>query len=307
MRSKQLILAVTLCAAVLSSAAYFALRPRPPHADSRDSSVVAATGAEKSTGKRAGNAPVQIPASVDRRGNLGDSFRALRQCFYASRELAAAKAAGDCKFYEAKPQFEQAYVECLNGSMDVRRRKSAAEAVLSECGDVSDVERHYYETTKAAAQQGDVDAQLCYLESDFGSDDTSVFTAADVAEYENTSPTYVGEAFERGDWRIVYLLAQRRFHPGSGQVTQLDKIGRPETVYRMTKLLRLGASGSYAKGLDGKLESLIRPDLRPKAGLPQDTVKEADAWAYETYVSFFSGVPGLTEAPVVCNRLPISR
>jgi hypothetical protein len=245
---------------------------------------------------------VHVPATVDRGRHLDASFRDLRQCYYASRELAAAKDLGNCKVYEGNPAFEKTYADCLNGWMDVRNRSVAAEAVMAGCGDVRDVDRRYFEATREAAKQGVADAQLCYLQSEFGSDDTSPVTDADVAEYQSVAPRYVDEGFKRGDWRIAYLLTRRQFHPGSGPVTGLDKIGQPVTIYKMTKLLRLGASGVYAKALDSTLNDLMQPGLRPEAGLRAVELQEADTWAYETYVNFFSGVPGLTEAPVICSR-----
>jgi hypothetical protein len=67
-------------------------------------------------------------------------------------------------------------------------------------------------------------------------------------------------------------------------------------------LLRLGASGTFATGLDYKLKLLAHPDLKPEAALPQKAIKEGDAWAEETYNTYFSGVPGITELPTICDR-----
>jgi len=35
-----------------------------------------------------------------------------------------------------------------------------------------------------------------------------------------------------------------------------------------------------------------------------DTVEQADAWGHQTFIDHFSGVPGLTESPVVCRPEP---
>jgi hypothetical protein len=75
-------------------------------------------------------------------------------------------------------------------------------------------------------------------------------------------PRYVDAALKRGDWRVVELLNTRHFHPGSGPLRLLEGVGDHDTQYKMTKLLRLGASGSYAKSLDGELHDMKHPDRR---------------------------------------------
>jgi hypothetical protein len=100
-------------------------------------------------------------------------------------------------------------------------------------------------------------------------------------------------------------MSRDSFHPGSGPVVSLDKIGEPETVYRMRKLLRLGASGGYARSLDADLYGMIHPDLVPEAALPADVVKRSDAWAQQTYNESFSSSTGLTESATVCGPGPI--
>ena len=75
-------------------------------------------------------------------------------------------------------------------------------------------------------------------------------------------------AIKRGDWRVVDLLNTRHFHPGSG------------------------------------LQGMLHPDLIPSAAVPAEVAKEGDAWAQQTYINYFAGVPGLTEAPVVCGPKP---
>jgi hypothetical protein len=175
---------------------------------------------------------------------------------------------------------------------------AAAKKTVSECGDVADIERRYYEATRAAAKAGDPDAQLCYLAFDFSlQSHLTPIAGAELAEYAEVSPTYVEAAIKRGDWRIAYLLTRR-----SGPVTRLNQGGRPEIVYRMTRLLRHGARGDFAKFLDYKLNSLAHPDLKPEAALPAKVMKEGDAWAQEIYNTYYSGVPGITEPPTICDR-----
>ena len=75
----------------------------------------------------------------------------------------------------------------------------------------------YFKATKEAAERGNADAQLCYLQGDFFSPEgAQIFTDAEIEEYREVAPKYVDAALKRGDWRIVYLLNTQHFHPGSG-------------------------------------------------------------------------------------------
>ncbi|MGH8239000.1 MAG: hypothetical protein ACREXP_18540 [Steroidobacteraceae bacterium] len=133
----------------------------------------------------------------------------------------------------------------------------------------------YFAATKQAAKSGNADAQLCYLRGDFFSPEgAQIFTDAEIEEHKQVAPKYVDAALKRGDWRIVHLLSTRHVHQGSGPLNLLEGIGDRDTHYKMTKLLRLGASGSYAKFMQSRLEGMLHPDLIP---------------------------PGLTEAPMVCS------
>jgi len=248
------------------------------------------------------------PASVAFSSNHASAeFHTLQVCAYASHDLAAANYLSDCREYEGKPEFQSYYAQCLNGWMNVRSRKAEAEAALksSNCGDTTDVDIRYFEATKKAAKAGDADAQMCYLQGEFStSSGEPLFTDAEVEEYGRVAPQYVDAALQRGDWRIVELMTKGSFHPGVEPIRQIPEIGKPETIYKMTKLLRLGASGSYAKSLDRDLDGMIHPDLVPEAALPADGVKRGNAWAQKTFNESFAGITGLTEAPTVCMPSP---
>lgn len=241
-------------------------------------------------------------------------FETLRLCTHASQELALTNTLSDCKEYEGRADFQDLYAQCLNGWMNIPNRKAAAEAALKDagCGDITDVAARYFEATKRAANAGDADAQMCYLQGEFGtSNGRPLFTEAELEAYGRVAPLYVDSALRRGDWRIVELMTKDSFHPGIEPVRQIPDIGKPETIYKMRKLLRLGASGSFAKSLDGDLNGMIHPDLVPEAALPADVIKRGDAWAQQTFNEYFSGVSGLTGRPAVCmepvgkiDRLP---
>ena len=130
-------------------------------------------------------------------------------------------------------------------------RIAAAEAVTSDC-DEADLGTRDFEATKQAAKRGDVDAQVCYVKGDgVRPDGKQIFTDAEIEQYKKDAPRYVDAALKRGDWRVVELLNKRHFHPGSGPLDLLEGVGDRDTQYKMTRLLRLGASGSYAEFLDG--------------------------------------------------------
>ena len=294
-----------ISAVVLIAAIYLGVHSLRPRVDSPDASArvepAATPVADSTTVTRVDEPPAtaQSPSQTP-----APSFRELRQCVYAARDLVAAKHLIDCSFYEGKPQYQEALAECLNGPMNARNRITAAEAALTQC-DQTDMGARYFKATKEAAERGNADAQLCYLQGDFFSPEgAQIFTDAEIEEYKRVAPKYVDAALKRGDWRIVHLLNTRHFHPGMGPLHLLEGIGERDTQYKMTKLLRLGSSGSYAKFMQSRLDGMLHPDLIPSAALPPEVAKEGDAWAQQTYINYFAGVPGLTEAPVVCSPEP---
>lgn len=320
MRGKPLWAIVAGSIVVLLAVIYFGVHSPRPRANVADTTTVAEPAAPavtesttvepteervKTADTRA-QAPAHEPAVAvaQQADSTGSSFRDLRQCVYASRELVTAKHVADCKFYEGKPEYQAAFAECLDEWGNAQNRIGAAEAALSECNQ-ADMGTRYFKATKEAAKRGDVDAQLCYLQGDFFSPEgAQIFTDAELEEYKTHAPRYVDAALKRGDWRVVDLLNTQHFHPGSGPVHLIDGVGDRDTQYKMTKLLRLGASGSYADFLDGRLEDMMHPDLDPSAALPPEVIKKGDAWARQTYIDYFAGVPGLTKAPVVCSPEP---
>jgi hypothetical protein len=283
-------------------AAYFVLRASTADAPAATFESVSANRLSKPA--RAAEEPAPAAPATATSNNAGTDFHTLQVCTYASGELAAANYLSDCKKYEGKPEFQSDYAQCMNGWMNVRSRKAEAEAALkdSNCGDTTGVQARYFEATKQAAKAGDADAQLCYLQGEFStSSGESLFTAAELDDYGRVAPSYVDAALRRGDWRIVEFMTKDNFHPGVEPFRQIPDIGKKETIYKMRKLLRLGASGSYAELLDMELHGLIHPDLVPEAALPADVVKAGDAWAQQTFNEYFSGVAGLTERPTVCG------
>jgi hypothetical protein len=228
------------------------------------------------------------------------TFLKWQTCFGAYRVLNVSKKHADCTFYEGKPQFARAYAKCADQWVQKHDEMVGAQATLKSCGATDHIVERYRDAVRAAADEGDPDAQMCYLESDFsdGAGEPEI-TAADVAEYDARATQFVDHAFERGDWRIVELLASQHLH--GGMRNSLPGIGLPRTVYKMDRLLRLGASGGYANFLDDAMDAILHPDLNPASALSPADAAAADAWARHTYNEHYSAAAPLTKAPMICE------
>ena len=231
------------------------------------------------------------------------AFAKSYRCYYKSQELAIARGRADCSFYEGKALFAKAYAECIERSPDEHNAAASAQSSMAGCPtDDSAVLGGYYNATKTAARAGDADAQLCFLNSYFAdAQGKSQYTDKDVQEYKSEAPEYVSQAFRRGDWRIVQLLSARLNSPPHTLVTLLDDIGQPETIYKMNKLLRLGATGDYAASLESMMSGYTHPTGPGGIPLSQQKVTELDNWAQETYTQYFAGQKPLTEPPAICR------
>jgi hypothetical protein len=149
------------------------------------------------------------------------------------------------------------------------------------------------------------------------------YTEQDKLDYLNDVPLYIEDALARGDWRIVQLFATHHagglmslvFRSDSGVVQLLvahagsiasrNALGDPSIIYVMNRLLRLGATGEYAKVLDltaDDYENGERIDGSGERGrISPDQVYESKAWAQRMYDQYFSKSPQLTEAPWPCR------
>lgn len=230
-------------------------------------------------------------------------FHKYRYCAHNLGIILSARSRVDCSWYEGKPQFEKAYASCLERSLDEQNTIGAARKAMAGCpNDEDTLMREYFKATKAAARMGDLDAQLCYLASDpVDSRGNSLYTDGDVAEYRSTAPLYVSNALKRGDWRVVALLSKRFIDRPTGFVTYLG-VGQPEMIYKMDKLLRLGATGGYASFLDDELGTSANPGGSDRGiELTQNELANSDEWAEETYTQYFASAEPLTDPPEVCQ------
>ncbi len=142
-----------------------------------------------------------------------------------------------------------------------------------------------------AAETGDVDAQLCYIEGTWATS-----SGTESAFYVRKAQRYMKRALDRGDWRILDLLAVTKEDIGSGEggrMVNLPITGSPFTVYRATRLLEKGMTGKY-------LDVLKMKASYAKADLSRPQIKNANAWVLQQYNLHFRNSPKLSSQPVAC-------
>ncbi len=185
-------------------------------------------------------------------------------------------------------------IPCKNNGEELSSRLKDAVQALATCSPVpAEIRENYYRATSLAASEGNTDAQLCYLYSNF--DLHRRFSPSEVEDYKVAAEIYSDEAFTRGDWRIVQLLSRpSRAFPRHYSLRALLSDGEPLTVYKMNRLLRLGADDAYANDLDLRANSA-------RDQLSEQEITDADTWAADTYSKYFSDSPRLTEAPTFCE------
>jgi hypothetical protein len=229
------------------------------------------------------------------------AFHEAQRCYFTASKIAIWKRMADCGPMNGRPGLELQYAACLNRVVDHQDRIREAHSRMVSCGDEKTLARRYYEATKSAAKNGDLEAQLCYVSGSFADPDGMThYTDEDLAEYRATAPAYVDAALERGDWRMAGVLA-RHFVDGFDLSRLLDRIGEPATIYKMDALLRLGAVGDYADTLASAMQDIAHPDLNPDLALSAASIAAAEDWARAAYARSFSGSPPLHEAPAGCG------
>lgn len=195
-------------------------------------------------------------------------------------------------------QSQIAACDSLGNTMDdvCRRNIKQAEADIRDetarlagCSTVpAIIEKAYFDSVSRAAELGNSDAQVCYVQGDFFSE----IDRQQMEQYKDNALNYIQLGLERGDWRIVSLLATRN----------VDYIGRlgelaldnPYDIFRMNRLLRHGATGDY-----GHLLDLDAQDLAVR--LSKAKLDSAIAWAEQEYKQYFLDSPALSLAPTVCT------
>ncbi|MGN2241869.1 hypothetical protein ACFWZU_00010 [Frateuria sp. GZRR33] len=173
---------------------------------------------------------------VNARACLGKTATSIRE--YQAREICDAAHMRDC-------------VDLADGKNATGEGKTSEQQAICPSSDPDVLEKQYHAAVEDAASRGFADAQICYIQGEF-----RLTSPAEIDKYRRTSKKYIEEGLQRGDWRVVYLLAtpmDSAAH-GLGAMSSLDFIGRPFTVYRATQLLMLGADDKYRKELAARTE-----------------------------------------------------
>lgn len=177
---------------------------------------------------------------------------------------------------------------CLNGIADEFAELQELTAKTAACPQSLANPSDYYDALRDAALTGDLDAQKCFLAGYFGNSETERITKTQYDEYPALARKFFQSALERGDWAVVHHLADTYIdNPGLLYRVYPYGTAHPETMYRMNYLLNLG-SGDKA----GSDEARNRVDvIRRNGRLSAAQIQAAEAWARETYDTYFATVP----------------
>lgn len=218
-------------------------------------------------------------------------FQEVKKCAGAVRAIESMRRQRiACDSQSAWPD---AWAACKKRIESFDEKLVRAEALLSECSaaDVGDSESRYWQSVVAAAEAGDKDAALCLIQSDVSLE--RPWSAEEVARYKILAPVYIDRAFSAGDWRIAEIFSMGPRGIPSESLLRTQTEGDRITLYRMNRLLRLGAVGDYAARLDILATNRESP-------LPDDDRTAAEAWAKDMYARYFVNSPKLDSRPVPC-------
>ena len=171
---------------------------------------------------------------------------------------------------------------------------------LAQCSDIANLQNEYYLTLRKAAEAGDVDAQLCFLQG-IASDveGRSIVGISDPwADYQSLARRYVDSAFARGDWRIIKQLSIDHLNLYSGALATIYPYGTPDVAYKMMRLLQKGATGPYADDMTARLKDYQDlKNFQGKSILTEAQIQDGDSWAESMYQTNFAHATRLTQEP----------
>lgn len=237
------------------------------------------------------------------------TFEASRDCYFVRNHAYAAKSViNACLTLPETPETATQRAACSN-SIEMNRASfdklfDAAEACPRETATA----KFFYEATKAAAAQGNTDAQACYVQSLYQSEGVGlIYSQQDIDDYRRDAPGYIAGGLSRGDWRIVALLARGghgdEYSP-LGLVTKDDIY----TQYVMNRLLQLGADGAYAAQQDRLIEaSYLAPRLTQGPALTEEQIARGNKDALDLFHRSFDRQAPLKDTPIACTGNPSLR
>ena len=222
-------------------------------------------------------------------------FHEAEQCRSLSQAVAGYQSQiRACQNAAAYPQTRDT---CAKNITDADAKTQILLPRLDGCNaDPQVLEENYYQAMTQAARLGDTDAQLCWVEG-------SWHHALPEEEYQAEALDYLNKALARGDWRFVKLMATHYVDnpprsagllvyaekPADRQLNMSDFEAAP---YRMSQLLRLGATGRYVQWIDM---------LSSATFMSQEQIDAANEWAEQEYREHFANLPKLSEIPESCD------
>jgi hypothetical protein len=220
-------------------------------------------------------------------------FERVSACAGEASILEFHKRQTDCDWYANKQQFQKFYADCLN---NVAGEQAAIEEIsrkLISCRPAELTPGGVFDATAAAALAGDQNAQICFVAAVFMEDRRAGKTISEEDErvYKQLAPAFIESAFARGDWRIVALLSRRIVDEVNRLLASIYDIGTPETLYKMNRLLQLGASERMATDVGNSIAAISLSPAQQAA---------AEQWARDTYNARFASNPRLEAMPTVC-------
>lgn len=148
----------------------------------------------------------------------------------------------------------------------------------------------YYEALRAAAQTGDVTAQECFIQGYFSTrEDSDQISKQQYESYVRLTTEYIFSGLERGDWALVQWLARYSPNLQDYDLENAYPFGQPapETLYKMNFLLTLG--GATDNDVQ-RPQSIVRI-YTTNGALTDQQIKDAKAWARDTYNNYFAATP----------------
>lgn len=214
-----------------------------------------------------------------------EAFHQSWQCHAASNEI-------------KNLQGQIAVCESLGSAMDDICRRNIKQALtqiqietarLAGCSTVPAVlEKTYFDSVVRAAELGNSDAQVCYIQGNFSVE----ISRQQIEQYKDNAPNYIQLGLKRGDWRVVSLAATDTNQHISGFLA-LVSLSDPYDIFRMNRLLRRGATGDYAQLLDSMGQDSA-------VSLSKAQLDAAFAWSRQEYEKYFINSPKLTARPAPC-------
>lgn len=264
-----------------------------PADESKKSISVRASHAIAERGNSLNNAGESVPGVVEHKRSeterATEAFQQSHQCHVAWNTIKGLQSeiAGCNSFGSAMDDI------CRRNIKQAERQIQVQTARLAGCSTVPAVlEKAYFDSVSRAAELGNSDAQVCYVQGDFYNE----MGRQELEQYKDNARNYIQLGLVRGDWRIVSLLATHHVdHIGRLGELELDN---PYDVLRMNRLLRDGATGEYAQQLDWNAQDSA-------VSLSKTQIDSAIAWARQEYEQYFRNSPILHSDPEDCQEVEL--